>query len=159
MMPGWEGVFQMVWKLTNFFEWMKVWNFDHYLVIGILNALSICGGTAEVCASRWQKTSCSSCCPRLTGLLQLSRISKLYLYCIQGATHFWGIIYRIGFAGWWRFLILKCIAPVGRVAGWNHSPSCNHKNHGSNFFITRCKALFGDYLSDWFCSIVDISNP
>ncbi|PKO09782.1 MAG: hypothetical protein CVU40_07805 [Chloroflexi bacterium HGW-Chloroflexi-2] len=96
---------------------MKVWNFDHYLVIGILNALSICGGTAEVCASRWQKTSCSSCCPRLTGLLQLSRISKLYLYYIQGATHFWGIIYRIGFAGWWRFLILKCIAPVGRVAG------------------------------------------
>jgi hypothetical protein len=35
----------------------------------------------------------------------------------RGATHFWRIFFQINFAGWWRFLIPKCIAPEGRRLG------------------------------------------
>ncbi len=43
------------------FEFMKIWNIDDYWVIGILKVLSICGVTLEVCASKVQKSSRSSC--------------------------------------------------------------------------------------------------
>ncbi|PKO08534.1 MAG: hypothetical protein CVU40_14625, partial [Chloroflexi bacterium HGW-Chloroflexi-2] len=42
--------------------------------------------------------------------------SALHLVCLTqplspGATHFWRIVHRIGFAKWCRFSIPKCIAP------------------------------------------------